>query len=124
VHFFFEFRKKKNTEQATASVASAPVVSPSSLQANVDGMTKAERAFEAAQRKRESEMIEKKTAKSHRQKIEEFNAYLAKLPEHHDIPRVCILILLIYIEFFQYLEYIVWCRSVPANISLFVCCCV
>ena len=33
-------------------------------------------------------MIEKKVAKSHRQKIEEFNTYLSKMPEHHDIPRV------------------------------------
>jgi protein FAM32A len=36
----------------------------------------------------EQEIIEKKIAKTHRQKIEEFNLYLSKMPEHHDIPRV------------------------------------
>ena len=33
-------------------------------------------------------MIRKKISKSHRQAIEEYNAKLASLSEHHDIPRV------------------------------------
>jgi len=32
--------------------------------------------------------IEKMAAKSHREKIEEYNEKLANLSEHHDIPRV------------------------------------
>ena len=36
----------------------------------------------------ESDVIRKKISKSHRQAIEEYNAKLASLSEHHDIPRV------------------------------------
>lgn len=53
-----------------------------------DTRTKAEIQFEEAQRKRESELIKKRLAKTHRQRIEEYNEYLASLSEHHDIPKV------------------------------------
>ena len=33
-------------------------------------------------------LIEKKLEKTHREKIQEYNQKLAKLPEHNDIPRV------------------------------------
>lgn len=39
-------------------------------------------------KKREKEIIKKAAEKSHRKKIEEFNQYLSKLSEHHDIPKV------------------------------------
>jgi hypothetical protein len=123
-------RKKKSTESSSSSSSSAKLSSslssslsvpaaaePAVMSVSMDGLTKAERAFEEAQRKRvrfstlttftrrvthsacivrviyhssaqEASMIEKKIAKSHRQKIEEFNTYLSKMPEHHDIPRV------------------------------------
>eukprot|EP00455_Lapot_gusevi_P039098 TRINITY_DN4381_c0_g1_i1.p1 TRINITY_DN4381_c0_g1~~TRINITY_DN4381_c0_g1_i1.p1 ORF type:complete len:112 (+),score=31.76 TRINITY_DN4381_c0_g1_i1:67-402(+) len=55
---------------------------------NVDRRTKAERRFEEAVAKREAELIEKKITKTHRQKIEEFNQYLANMSEHYDIPKV------------------------------------
>jgi len=51
-------------------------------------LTKAERDFERAQKQRELELIQKKIAKTHRQRVEEFNAYLGNLTEHNDIPRV------------------------------------
>lgn len=38
--------------------------------------------------KLEAERAAKQASKSHRQKVEEFNQYLANLSEHHDIPKV------------------------------------
>lgn len=52
------------------------------------GLTKSERDFQRAQRLREKEMIQKKIAKTHRQRVEEYNTYLGNLSEHNDIPRV------------------------------------
>jgi len=50
--------------------------------------TKAEIAFERMQKLRQSKIVSKKAAKSHRQKVEEFNLKLANLSEHYDIPKV------------------------------------
>ena len=36
----------------------------------------------------EQRLIAKMAAKTHREKVQDFNVYLAKLSEHHDIPRV------------------------------------
>ena len=38
--------------------------------------------------KREKERVTKAASKSHRERVNEFNAYLQNLSEHHDIPRV------------------------------------
>jgi protein FAM32A len=51
-------------------------------------LTKAQRDFQKAQRQRELEQIQKKIAKTHRQRVEEYNAFLGTLTEHNDIPRV------------------------------------
>ena len=37
------------------------------------------------------QMAKKMAAKSHREKVEEFNKKLANLSEHYDIPKVCTL---------------------------------
>jgi protein FAM32A len=37
---------------------------------------------------KEEQLIKKKIAKSYRQRVEEYNAYLNSLSEHHDIPKV------------------------------------
>lgn len=50
----------------------------------VASKTTTELAFEQAQRER----LRKKPQKSHREKVAEFNDKLAKLSEHHDIPKV------------------------------------
>lgn len=55
---------------ASAPSSSSPAAAPEHVPVNTDGRTKAEKAFEEAQRKREAQMIEKRIAKSHRQKIE------------------------------------------------------
>ncbi|KAJ1720520.1 hypothetical protein LPJ53_004857 [Coemansia erecta] len=51
-------------------------------------MTEAERLFQEAQQKRRHERIEKLAAKSHRDRIKEFNDKLERTPEHNDMPKV------------------------------------
>lgn len=53
-----------------------------------DHWTPAERRYYEQLQKVEARRNEKQAAKSHRQKIEEFNKYLGNLTEHHDIPKV------------------------------------
>ncbi|KAA8894451.1 hypothetical protein FN846DRAFT_973889 [Sphaerosporella brunnea] len=52
------------------------------------GKTEAERRFE----QRRQEQLEKRLAKggikSHKERVEEYNKYLASLSEHHDMPRI------------------------------------
>jgi protein FAM32A len=50
--------------------------------------TKAEIQFELIKQKRLEERIEKAAEKSHKERVNQFNTYLSKLSEHHDIPRV------------------------------------
>ena len=50
--------------------------------------TSAQLAFEAAQTKKQQEKLPGLAAKSHKEKVAEFNEYLGKLSEHHDIPKV------------------------------------
>ncbi|KAJ3374727.1 hypothetical protein GGF31_006624 [Allomyces arbusculus] len=68
------------TEERSSSRPTTPVV--------VATKTAAEIAFEEAQRKRQRERIAKMAAKSHKEKVDEFNKYLESLSEHHDIPKV------------------------------------
>jgi len=53
-----------------------------------DHRTTSEIAFDLIQAKRAKERAQKQSAKSHRQKVEEFNQYLGDLSEHYDIPKV------------------------------------
>lgn len=50
--------------------------------------TPAELAFEAAQKKRQAEKLPQLARKSHKEKVAEYNDYLSKLSEHHDVPKV------------------------------------
>lgn len=50
--------------------------------------TPAQLAFEAAQQKKQKQKLPILASKSHKEKVAEFNEYLGKLSEHHDIPRV------------------------------------
>ena len=77
--------KKKRREQALSD-ASAEALATTSLPA--DRRTASERAFEERQAKEELRTIAKSAGKTHREKVADFNASLAKLSEHHDIPRV------------------------------------
>jgi len=59
-----------------------------SLPEEADKRTETEKAFERAQHIREQRVIRHRIAKTHRQRIEEFNNQLSNLSEHYDIPRV------------------------------------
>ncbi|KAL4402324.1 nucleolar protein [Malassezia pachydermatis] len=50
--------------------------------------TKAEQKFEEVQRKRLHEQARKEAGKTHKDKVESFNAYLESLSEHHDMPKI------------------------------------
>jgi len=71
---FLADREKKDQEKAAAAAE--------------DTRTASEKQFQEAALEREKTVIKKKIAKSHRQRIAEFNTYLDKLSEHYDIPRV------------------------------------
>ncbi|KAL1552614.1 7-dehydrocholesterol reductase [Salvia divinorum] len=51
-------------------------------------LTPAERRYMEQRQKIELERLAKAAKKSHRDRIEEFNQYLANLSEHYDIPKV------------------------------------
>jgi len=53
-----------------------------------DTRTAAEKRYEEQLARREKDRISKMVAKSHRERIEEFNQKLANLSEHYDIPKV------------------------------------
>lgn len=53
-----------------------------------DKRTAAECKHDEMQAKRASEKTKKMALKSHRERVAEFNAHLASLSEHHDIPKV------------------------------------
>ena len=53
-----------------------------------DRRTEAERRHDERVAKEEQRLIAKMAAKTHREKVQDFNVYLSKLSEHHDIPRV------------------------------------
>ncbi|KAI8048322.1 uncharacterized protein B0P05DRAFT_576031 [Gilbertella persicaria] len=50
--------------------------------------TEAEKKFEETKRQRQMERVSKAAAKSHKDRVQEFNQKLEKLSEHHDIPKV------------------------------------
>lgn len=55
---------------------------------HTDRRTAAERKYDDTQAKRAAEKTKKMALKSHRERVAEFNAHLASLSEHHDIPKV------------------------------------
>ena len=55
---------------------------------HTDRRTAAERKYDDIQAKRTAEKTKKMALKSHRERVAEFNAHLASLSEHHDIPKV------------------------------------
>ncbi|GJP44100.1 hypothetical protein CLOM_g3504 [Closterium sp. NIES-68] len=57
-------------------------------EAGEDHRTPAERRYHEQLEKLEAERAARGASKSHRQRVEDFNKYLANLSEHHDIPKV------------------------------------
>ena len=53
-----------------------------------DNRTAAEKRYDEQMEKNQAKIVEKMASKSHRDKVRDFNEYLSKLSEHHDIPKV------------------------------------
>jgi protein FAM32A len=53
-----------------------------------EAKTPAERRFEEMQRRREEQEAKKIGNRSHRERVDEFNSKLDRLPTHFDIPKV------------------------------------
>ena len=73
---------------AQGGSAAGDVPPPPQPRAAPDRRTEAERRHDERVAKEEQRLIAKMAAKTHREKVQDFNVYLAKLSEHHDIPRV------------------------------------
>ncbi|KAJ3213868.1 hypothetical protein HDU67_002369 [Dinochytrium kinnereticum] len=80
-------KKKKKTskavEKAIEATSSEPVKQSTGRQ-----LTPAEIRFEEIRRKRQEEKAAKIAQKSHKERVADYNNYLASLSEHHDIPKV------------------------------------
>ena len=77
--------KKKNRESKHKS----RVKDDEKIEASLDDeLTEAERRAMKFKEERELQELENAAEKSHRDRVEEFNAKLSELTEHNDIPRV------------------------------------
>ena len=54
----------------------------------VDHRTAAERRYDEKMEKTQERLVQKMASRSHKDKVRDFNEYLSKLSEHHDIPKV------------------------------------
>ena len=75
----------KKAAQSPAAAAAAAHRPPGGAK---DSRTAAEKAYEARLAVKEAKDAAKAAQSTHRQKVAAFNDALAKLSEHHDIPRV------------------------------------
>jgi len=78
-------KEKEDTQRVFEQISTAEHTEERS---KVDKRTKAEIAFFKAQEKRNDDHILEKAAKTHKERIVEFNRHLDTLTEHFDIPKV------------------------------------
>lgn len=78
--------KSLDSSQALVETSDGVVLLPSIE--DQDKRTVTEKKFEERLLKREVQTAKTQVLKSHREKVKEFNEYLASLTEHHDIPKV------------------------------------
>ncbi len=82
-------KKKKKDKGKKRALESVPVTTEEPLQPVAQpSMTASEIKFLEKRRKQEDLRLQKAASKSHRERVSEFNSYLAKLSEHHDLPKV------------------------------------
>lgn len=72
----------------TGLQAPAEGVTLEPLPPEADRRTAAEKRFDEHAATQEAGRVKKMAAKSHRERVAQFNNYLANLSEHHDIPKV------------------------------------
>ncbi|MDB9925288.1 hypothetical protein OAD67_03395 [bacterium] len=76
-------QKEKDGDAASAVAehsSKQPIIS--------DNRTAAEKRFDEQAAKSQEKFIQSMASKSHKDKVKDFNEYLSKLSEHHDIPKV------------------------------------
>ncbi|OJA19544.1 carbomoyl phosphate synthetase large subunit [Rhizopogon vesiculosus] len=78
---------KEEAELVNGSPSGSNRDSPA-LSGNNDRKTDAERRFEEAQRRRLADKVARLARKTHKDRVNELNARLESLSEHHDIPKV------------------------------------
>lgn len=84
-------KKKKKQEQKHLEQVSKTKIEEEPVDVtkiSISSKTKAEQAFTARMEKLATERVLAKAEKSHKQRVEEFNAHLDTLTEHFDIPKV------------------------------------
>jgi protein FAM32A len=73
-------------EGSSSSATNTKVMAPAIN--TTDGMTESERRRRETMLQRELAKAEKGEVKSHREKVKDFNNYLASMTEHYDLPKV------------------------------------
>ena len=85
-------KPKEEEDKAAAVVEEDAIVAAGEAvageKAGEDRRTEAERRHDEAVAAREAERVARLAAQSHRDRVAAFNAHLATLSEHHDIPKV------------------------------------
>ncbi|KAI8834699.1 hypothetical protein BC829DRAFT_406955 [Chytridium lagenaria] len=86
----FGVQKKKKSKKSKESIEKALEAPPEKKEVQSSGrtLTPAELRFEETRKKRQEEKAAKIAQKSHKERVADFNNYLASLSEHHDIPKV------------------------------------
>ncbi|KAG8759173.1 hypothetical protein FRC14_006498 [Serendipita sp. 396] len=80
-------KRKEATEGPSAGGTSdSPSGTPGG--SNTPMKTEAERRFEQIQRRRLLDKVSKMASKTHKDRVQEFNAKLEQASDHHDIPKV------------------------------------
>ncbi|RDB29069.1 Protein FAM32A [Hypsizygus marmoreus] len=77
------FREEEDSKAPSGSERNSPAASSSASK-----KTEAEQRFEEVQKRRLAERVAKMATKTHKDRVNEFNAHLESLSEHHDIPKV------------------------------------
>ena len=80
-------RSEREDEEAAAK-AKAAATSAADEYDSDEFLTEAEKKHKAVKKARAIDVVRKELETSHREKIDKFNAKLAALSEHHDVPRV------------------------------------
>jgi protein FAM32A len=80
-----------SSKSVPSSLSTPPSLSPSNPSNPLSlstHLTQSELQYELANRLREQQLIKQNIAKTHRERVEEYNQALSKLSEHHDLPRI------------------------------------
>ena len=81
-------RKRAEREEEEQEKAAAAAAAAADEYDSDEFLTEAEKRHKAIKKARAIEVVRKELETSHREKIDKFNAKLAAMSEHHDVPRV------------------------------------